>query len=335
MKFVLVVILLATFIGQTPKSQVAREAHAFLAALTIEQRGKAAYPADSNQLYNWHFVPRDRPGIPWSDLNEAQKKEAQTLLRASLSKIGYQKIEEIRALEPVLREIEGGNLSRDENRYSFAFFGNPSDTKPWAWRYEGHHLSLTFAYRDGTLVASTPQFLGSNPAEVLTGPKKGNRPLAKEQDLAHKLLESLNPAQLAKAKIANETKGDIVTGNARRAAVEGNLGLSYREMLSPQKQALMDLLRAHAEVQSEKEQARRMKQIEGEELDLVFAWMGTTERKGRHYYRIQGKNLLVEYDNSQGNGTHVHTVWRNLTEDFGSDPLKEHYEHGHSHGHRS
>lgn len=332
MKLILVVFLLATFLGQAPRSQVAKEAHAFLATLSSDQRGKAVYPAESDQIYNWHFVPKDRPGIPWSDLNEAQKKEAQTLLRTSLSKVGYQKIEEIRGLEPVLKGIEGGNLGRDDNRYFFAFFGDPSDTKPWEWRYEGHHLSLTFAYRDGKLVSSTPQFLGSNPAEVLSGPKKGSRPLGKEQDLAYKLLESLNPAQLAKAKIAIETKGDIVTGNARRAAIEGNLGLSYKEMQSPQKQALMDLLRAHAEVQSEKEQTRRMKQIEGEELgQLVFAWMGTAGRKGRHYYRIQGKNLLVEYDNSQGNGTHIHTVWRNGKEDFGGDALKEHYAHGHKH----
>ena len=175
--------------------------------------------------------------------------------------------------------------------------------------------------------ASTPQFLGSNPEE-----HNGRRPLAKERDLAYKLLESFNPAQRAKAHISTLSPGDIITGNDRKAAIEGRRGVRFAELDESQKRLLLDLLRAHAEVQSEKEQARRMKQVQGEELShLVFAWLGTTDRRGRHYYRIQGKNLIVEYDNSQGNGTHVHTVWRNMTEDFGADPLLHHYEHGHPH----
>lgn len=327
MKLILVVVLLAAFIGQAPRLAVAKEAHGFLATLSQSQRAKAVFAANSDQIYNWHFVPRSRPGLPWGEMNAEQQAAAHALLKSSLSKIGYQKIEEIRSLEPILKELEGGNPGRDERLYTFAFFGEPSDTKPWAWRYEGHHLSLTFVYRDGVLIASTPQFLGSNPEE-----HKGKRPLAKERDLAYKLLEALKPDQLAKAHIAARSPGDIVTGNARKAAIEGRRGLPYGELDGTQKRLLLDLLRAHAEVQSEKEQTRRMKQIQEQELgDLVFAWMGTTERKGRHYYRIQGKNLIVEYDNSQGNGTHVHTVWRNQREDFGADPLLDHYEHGHRH----
>lgn len=332
MKFLLVVILLGAFVGQVPKLPVIKEAHAFLSSLQTEQRSKALFPVDSDQLYNWHFVPRSRPGLPWGEMSAAQQEAAHNLLKSSLSKVGYQKIEDIRSLEPVLKALENGNPGRDENLYTFSFFGEPSDNKPWAWRYEGHHISLTFVYRDGKLVASTPQFLGSNPEEVLSGPKKGLRPLSKPRDLAYQLLEILAPEQMQKTRIAVQSPGDIITGNERQASIKEKRGLPYKEMSAAQKRYLLELLRAHAEVQSEKEQARRMKHIQDEELDdLVFAWMGTTERKGRHYYRIQGKNLLVEYDNSQGNGTHVHTVWRNLKEDFGGDPLKDHYEHGHRH----
>lgn len=332
MKLILVVVLLAAFIGQAPRLAVVKEAHAYLTTLTQEQRAKAVFAVDSDQLYNWHFVPRSRPGLPWGEMTAVQQQAAHDLLRASLSKVGYQKIENIRALEPVLKELEGGNTGRDERLYTFSFFEEPSDTKTWAWRYEGHHISLTFVYRDGRLVASTPQFLGSNPEQVLTGPKKGLRPLPKERDLAFKLLGTFTPDQLTKAKIGTETKGDIITGNARQAAIEGHSGLAYRDMTAEQKKALLELLKAHAEVQSEKEQSRRMKQVEDEEFaSLVFAWMGATDGKGRHYYRIQGKNLIVEYDNSQGNGTHIHTVWRNKKEDFGADPLLDHYQHGHKH----
>lgn len=332
MKLLLVVILLASFVGKGSKVEVVKEAQLFLASLTKDQRAKARFTVDSDQLYNWHFVPRDRPGLPWGDMGAEQQKAAHDLLKATLSKTGYQKVEDIRSVEPVLKELESGNPGRDERLYTFSIFGEPSDSKPWAWRYEGHHISLTFVYRHGRLVASTPQFLGSNPEQVLSGPKKGLRPLPKERDLAFKLLNSLSPEQLSKTKIASETRGDIITGNARKTSIEGKLGLPYREMNPDQKKALLTLLRAHAEVQSEKEQTRRMKQIEEEELnDLVFAWMGAADGKGRHYYRIQGKNLLVEYDNSQGNGTHIHTVWRNAKEDFGADPLLDHYQHGHKH----
>lgn len=332
MKLALVVVLLAAFMGQAPTVQVVKEANAFLTTLNPEQRSKALFALDSDQLYNWHFVPRSRPGLSWGEMTPSQQKAAHDLLKSGLSKVGYQKIEDIRSLEPVLKELEGGSPGRDERLYTFSIFGTPSNSAPWAWRYEGHHISLTFVYRDGRLVASTPQFLGSNPEQVLAGPKKGLRPLPKERDLAFKLLKTLGPDQLTKAKISSNTTGDIITGNDRKAAIEGNQGLPYGELTTAQKQLLMELLKAHAEVQSEKEQARRVKQIEDEELgNLVFAWMGATDGKGRHYYRIQGKNLIVEYDNSQGNGTHIHTVWRNKKEDFGADPLLDHYQNGHKH----
>jgi hypothetical protein len=329
---VAVAIAISAISGQVPKTHMALEARLFLESLSAEQRKASALPLDSAARTDWHYVPKQRLGVAWGGLNAVQKQAGHALLKASLSKAGYEKIEAIRSLESVLREIEGGNPGRDTDDYHFTFFGEPSDDKPWAWRYEGHHLSLTFAFRDGKMAASSPQFLGSNPAEVQSGPKKGVRVLAKEQDLAFKLMETFTAAQLAKARIGNEAPGDIVTGNDRRAAIEDHRGLPYKEMTAPQQKALLDLLQAHAEVQSEKEQARRLKLVRSEELDeLVFAWMGPVEKRSRHYYRIQGQNLLVEYDNTQSDGNHIHTVWRNLKEDFGQDPLKEHYEHGHRH----
>lgn len=318
--------------AQAPKSLVAKEANALIALLSEDQRRRGVFPVDSDQLTNWHFVPRDRPGFAWSSLSAEQKNAGHRLLKAALSKVGYEKIEAIRALEPILYEMENRNPGRDENNYAFSFFGSPSDTKPWAWRYEGHHLSLTFVYRDGQLVSSSPQFLGTNPAEVDSGPKKGTRILHKEQDIALQLLASLTPDQLKVAKIAEQTTGDIITGAARVAAIEGRKGLSYGAMSESQRKMLLKLLQAHAEVQSEREQMRRIRQIEEEEVsELVFAWMGSPERRARNYYRIQGKNLIIEFDNSQNNGNHIHTVWRNRKEDFGADVLKEHYQHGHRH----
>ncbi len=332
MKPFLVVILLASAAVNRPESISAKEAAIFLGTLNESQRARAQFELASETLFDWHFVPRTRPGLPWGDMSQDQQKAAHALLKSSLSKAGYEKVENIRSLEPILRQLENGNPGRDEKLYTFSFFGEPSDNTPWAWRYEGHHISLTFVYREGRLVSSTPQFLGSNPEIALEGPKKKLQPLANERNLAYVLLDSLTDEQMSKAKIGSQSPGDIVTGNARRASIKEKKGIPYQELSTHQKKLLLNVLRSHAEVQSEREQNRRMKQIEDEELsDLVFAWMGSTDRKGRHYYRIQGKNLIVEYDNSQGNGSHVHTVWRNAKEDFGGDPLLHHYKHGHKH----
>lgn len=304
------------------------EAQQFLSLLSPAQRATAI---DAASAYDWHYVPKDRKGIAWASLDTRQREAAHRLLRSALSRLGYKKAEEIRALEPILRAQEGGNPGRDPERYHFLFFAEPTDEGAWGWRYEGHHLSLTFVYRKGALVSSTPQFLGSNPAKT----PDGRRVLAKEQDLAFDLMDSLSTEQRTRAVIATEAPGDIITGANRKAAIEGHRGLSYKDLDSTQQKKLLTLLRAHAEVQSDQEQNRRLHAIEHEELNsLVFAWMGPSERGGRHYYRIQGQNLLIEYDNTQNDGNHIHTVWRNLKEDFGGDALEEHYQHGHHHDHR-
>ena len=303
------------------------KANAFLAALDNDQRQEAVLPYTSERKFEWHFVPRARHGVSWKDLAEPQRRLAHNLLKASLSDVGYARVEAIRALEPILSEIERGNPSRDEDLYFFSFFGTPTPTGTWGWRYEGHHLSLSFFYSDGRLISSTPQFLGSNPARH---PKDGSQILGETKDLAFKLVKSLDPDQMKLAVLSERTFGDIVTGNTRRAMIESRAGLRWSKLTDSQQALLLDLMRAHTTVQSREEQARRMKQIESVETrDLVFAWAGKTEPDGPHYYRILGKDLLIEYDNTQNNGNHIHTVWRNRAEDFGGDPLVSHYEHSH------
>lgn len=270
-------------------------------------------------------------GIDWHDMTEVQRTAARELLKASVSDRGYTKIEAIRTLELVLREMEN-NPGRDPEKYWFMFFGEPSSTEPWVWRYEGHHVSLTFASDRGKVVSSTPQFLGSNPARVPRGEREGERVLGKEQDLGFQLIESLNPEQRKAAVVAESAPADIVTGSSRQAVIEGHLGLAYEHMTKAQQQIVREILQVFSEVQDEKEQKRRLGKVKAEGYDhLVFAWLGPTKRGGRHYYRIQGESFVAEYDNTQEDGNHIHTVWRDFRGDFGEDALAEHYEHDHHH----
>jgi hypothetical protein len=73
-----------------------------------------------------------------------------------------------------------------------------------------------------------------------------------------------------------------------------------------------------------------MNNIRAEEFNAIrFGWAGSTKAGKPHYYRIQGKSFLVEFDNVQNGANHIHTVWRDFNGDFGRDLIKEHYEHSH------
>lgn len=313
------------------ESAMVAAAQNFLSTLDKDQHRAALLPVSSDERTHWGYVPGARKGVSWGEMTESQKSAARNLLKASLSKEGFEKIEAIRDLEPVLAVMEGGNKERDPGRYWFMFFGAPSSETPWLWRYEGHHISLTFSSLGSVTVASTPQFLGSNPAQVKA---TGARVLAKEQDLAFQLVESLSEAQKAKGVLSANAPNDIITGSSRRAAIEGKLGITYDNLTPSQQKLLRDLIQVHASVQVRSEQERRLKAIEREGYSsLVFAWLGPVERKGRHYYRIQSPSFVIEYDNTQADGNHIHTVWRDFKGDFGGDALAEHYQQAHCHEH--
>jgi hypothetical protein len=316
-------LMVAIVIVQSP---VVGAGTTFLGSLSPDQKNLALYASGSESLFNWHYVPRVRPGIPLNRLSADQKLLAQTFLKSCISDSGFDKVEAIRALEDVLFALENRNPARNREAYNLAFFGEPHLTKPWVWRFEGHHVSLTFAFRGGRLVGSTPQFLGSNPAN------RSPRVLGETQDLAFALLDSLSNEARKKAVISDRTLGDIATRSSRVAKIDDRGGISFKELDSRQRLALIFLLSAHADVQTEPERKRRMAKIgEQDPADLKFAWMGSLRPGAPHYYRILGKDLIVEYDNSEGNGTHIHTVWRVPSEDFGGDPLTDHYQNGHRH----
>lgn len=300
----------------------------FYSSLTSAEREKLVQPFDSEQRTQWNYVPGVRPGLSLKELSKEQQTAALAMLREALSEAGFQKVESIRtAIEPVLRELEGGNARRDLELYYFTFFGHPSPVAPWGWRYEGHHISLNFTYKEGKVVATTPQFLGSNPAEVREGVLKGKRGLNREEDLGRELLLSLDAGQRKAAVLSDRAPSDMITANQRKAAIEGKLGLAYPQMTAAQKKILRSLVEEYANVQRPDQTMRRLESIEKAGWDTIcFAWMGSAEKGEGHYYRIQGSTFLIEYDNTQNRANHIHSVWRDFEGDFGRDVLEEHYQ---------
>jgi hypothetical protein len=322
--------------AQTPAAAMATSSQHFLCTLDAAQRGRAQLAFDADERFNWNFVPMVRAGVPFKQMTPPQREAALALLRAGLSEKGYGKAEAVRALEVILAEIEKNPVRRDPELYYLVFFGEPSATGTWGWRYEGHHISLTWTLVAGASIASTPQFFGSNPAEVRHGPKKGLRVLAAEEDLARAVLESLTPEQRKQGIISTEAPDDILTSNHRKAAIQENRGVAYSDMTTEQRGLLMALIDEYANAQPHALARARLEKLRSAGLDTVrFAWMGAVERGQRHYYRVQGPTFLIEYDNTQNDANHIHAVWRDFEGDFGLDLLEQHYRRapqGHGHG---
>jgi len=293
---------------------------AFLGSLDEQRRAKATFAFDSEERFNWGFVPRDRNGASREGLDTNQKGRLDDLLLAILGPDGFKKAEQIRLLESVLRDLEGPH--RNPEAYFTSVFGTPGKGR-WGVRYEGHHLSLNYTYEGSKLVSTTPQFLGANPAEVRSGPHKGLRVLAKEEDLARELAKSLTGDQRTAGISTTSAPADIVTSNARTAAIQKGSGVRY-ESLDPRQRALLRaLIEAHASVQRKDVAAARLADADWKTME--FAWIGGLERGQGHYYRIQCSKFLIEYDNTQNEANHVHAVWRDFNGDFGEDALAEHY----------
>ncbi len=313
-----------------PAPAMAEAAAAFLAALSPAKREMAHLPFHSEERLNWHFVPRMRQGVPLKQMSPEERQAALALLKASLSSTGLEKVDTIRSLEDVLRAIEN-EPRRDAELYYFTVFGEPSEEGAWGWRYEGHHTSFHWTLVEGRVAGSSPQFMGANPADVNVGARKGTRALAAEEDLARELVKSLSADQArlavvsASAPFGPEAPLGIVTGNAREAAMQEDVGIAYDELDDMQKGLLLSLIQEYAKTQPPAVAQARLGRVKDGLASIKFAWMGGREKGQGHYYRIQGASFLIEYDNTQGNANHIHSVWREFKGDWGQDVLAEHY----------
>jgi len=312
--------------------EMASAATTFLAALSPEQKSKATFEFKGDERYDWHFVPRERKGISLKELTPAQRPLAHALLNSGLSQRGYASAVTIISLEQILKEIEGGRgPARDPELYFVQVFGSPGPKGAWGWRFEGHHLSLNFTVVEGRAVAGAPNFFGTNPGEVRDGPRKGLRVLGAEEDMGRKLVMSLDDSQRKTAIFSADAPKDIITGNARKAQIEGKQGLPFMQLTPPQRQQLAALVELYANRLRGEMAGQDLRRIADKGWDqVVFAWAGGTEPRQPHYYRVQGPTFLIEYDNTQNNANHVHSVWRDLENDFGEDALRKHHEqHAH------
>jgi len=327
---------------------------AFLDGLEEPQRSKASFALDdTRERTDWAYFPRPHKGLGLLEMTPKQQKTAHALVASALSLPAYAKVCSIMALESVLNLLEErrADAVRDPGRYFVSVFGSPSDDV-WGWRLEGHHVNLNYTVAAGEVVSATPLFLGANPSEVAHGETAVLRPCGEEEDAGRALLASLDEEQRAQAVICEVAPPDFVMMNAplvpddclpndvvgailprqnpmtdeKKRAVRferaAPKGLAASAMTTAQRTGLSELIDVYLDRLPEP-----LAEVERDRIDVnavYFAWAGEAERRRGHYYRLQGRSFLVEYDNTQDGANHVHAVWRDMARDFGMDALRSH-----------
>ncbi|MEZ4866132.1 MAG: DUF3500 domain-containing protein [Caldilineaceae bacterium] len=368
--------------GATARQLVQRMGEAaenFLAALATDQRATAQLDfADQAERTTWHYTPTPRQGLPFTEMDRQQQRLAQKLIMTGLSRGGYNTATTIMGLETLLDAKEGFSAQiwwRDSRLYHLTIFGAPSDTQPWGWRFEGHHISLNYTIVGGQIVAPTPTFFGSNPAESSLIGNHSLRPLAGIEDLARDLMHALSAEQQRVALLTPIAPPDIVMLNRpyvlegalpaqtpgiddtvavasqfrtmerlaqERGVTEADLepirysatpkGVAAGALSGAQQEILMALIGDYIHRMPEELAEIEMNKLQQQGVaNIHFAWAGSLERREPHYYRLQGPRFLVEYDNTQNDANHIHSVWRDPANDFGADILAQHYATSHHH----
>lgn len=324
-------------------------AKAFLEALSPDQRSRTEFPVDDVEWRRWNNVHRyTRQGVSFREMDERQREAAFGLLRAGLSAKGFEKSRNVMRLNYHLAELLSKQEEYGEYLYYLTVMGEPSETAPWGWQLDGHHLVVNyFVLRDQ--VVMTPAFMGSEPVVALSGKYKGTAVLQDEQDKGLTLMSALDERQRKLAVL----EADKTTNDAKAQAFQDNLvlsnaGISARELSKSQKEMLLDLIREYVGNMDDGHARIKMEEVEAHLDETYFAWIGDTGPDSIFYYRVQSPVVLIEFDH-QGpialdgpkvpSRRHVHSLVRTPNgNDYGKDLLRQHYEahrtdpaHGHAH----
>jgi len=313
----------------TAASQMKESCNSFLESLSLDQREKATYPYEELERIYWFYPPGNRHGLPLRDMDPRQRELAYAIMASGLTERSYQQAKQIIDLETVLGPLEKEEgvvtFVRDPELYYFTVFGNPGGEEPWGWRVEGHHVSLHFSIWGDRVISMTPFFFGSNPAEIRKGPKSGLRILGDREDLAFGLMGSLDSGQRSRAIIYDEAPWDILTYNSSRVSLPAEEGLPASRMNGTQREMLLTLVTEYVSQVRTDLAEQKLATLEKEGIDgLHLAWGGPVEMGKAHYYRIHGGDFVVEFDNRQNDANHIHSVWRDVVNDFANDVLREH-----------
>lgn len=317
----------ATATAETTRRIVAA-AHALLATLDAASRAKVQFPFEGPQKARWSNLPSgiyQREGLRMADLTPPQRDAVRTLLTTALSRQGYEKVEAIMQGDEVLRGEPGrqgragrggpgGGVNFGRDQYYLAFVGTPSVTQRWMLQFGGHHLAINLTM-GGSQASMTPSLPAAQPA-TYTIEGRTVRPLGAENDKAFALINALDNAQRSQAILPYRV-ADLVLGPGQDGRTIQPEGIRASALTAPQQAMLLELAREWAGIMHDTYAATRMAEIKANLPDTYFAWSGPTTNGSAAYFRVQGPTVVIEYA-PQGGVDHIHTIYRDPTNDYGA-----------------
>jgi hypothetical protein len=311
-------------------------ANAFVATLSEAERAKGTFAFGSSQKTNWSNLPSgiyQRNGLRMGDLTARQRDAALALVAAALSRSGFKKITDIMNGDEVLKNAGGGRtggrqgapggrgggvqFGRDE--YYIAIVGAPSATAPWMLMFGGHHLAINVTVV-GPNTVMTPSLPAAQPAKyVLNG--ETIRPLGRENDKAFALINALDAAQRKQAILTYEVKDLVLPPGADGKVIQPE-GIPASALNVNQQAMLLDVVSEWVGILNDAASAAKMAEIKANLSRTYFAWSGSTKNGELAYFRIQGPTVVIEYAPQQGDLDHIHTIYRDPTNDYGAKLVK-------------
>ena len=320
----------------TVTPRVVEAANLFLAGLSAPEKAKVTFGFTSSQRTGWSNLPSgifQRNGLRFGDLTESQRALALHLVAAALSRDGYKKVTDIMNGDEVLKKTGGGQTGGRQggrgpgggvrfglDEYYIALLGTPSTTTPWMIQFGGHHLAINVTVV-GPANVMTPSLPAAQPAKyTLNG--QTIRPLGHENDKGFALINALNAAQLKRA-VLNYEVNDLVLGPGADGKVIQPEGIPASELDSAQQAMLLDIVHEWVGILNDDAAGAKMAEIKANLPRTWFAWSGATKNGGLAYYRVQGPTIIIEYAPQQGDLDHIHTIYRDPTNDYGAKLVKQ------------
>jgi Protein of unknown function (DUF3500) len=306
------------------QSSTLRAANAFLGTLTTAQKALANLKFEDTSRLKWDNVPMGqvtRHGVQFKDLSDTQHIAVHSLLRTVLSPQGYQKmlfiIQFDQGIHDRLMKTDTVLAQRYGNKnYWTTIFGEPNKDKIWAWKFEGHHISLNFTHSPKG-VTCTPMFVGINPALTTTGAYAGYHIMFEENDFGNQLFNDLSLDLKQKALVNPHPKdADVMTRVGKEAHLKDRKGLKYAEMTPKQQDLVEKIIKTWVENLTPVLAGEKMKRALANRKEMLFTWQGSLNANELHYYSIKTADFIIEFTNRDGGIHHYHTLWRDLTEDF-------------------
>ena len=311
----------------TATPRVVAAANILLSALSQPERASLVFAFNGPQRTGWSNLPSgifQRKGLRFGDLTTTQRTAALALVAAALSRDGYKKVTDIMNGDEVLKNAGGGRTGGRQgtggvrfglDEYYIALLGEPSATAPWMLQFGGHHLAInvTFVGADNVMTPSLP---ATQPAKyILNG--QTVRPLGRENDKAFALMNALTPEQQKEA-ILNYQVSDLVLGPGEDGKVIQPEGIRGSALNAAQQAMLLDLAHEWVGILNDEAARAKMDELKANLPGTYFAWSGATKNGGLAYYRIQGPTAIIEYAPQQGDLDHIHTIYRDPTNDYGA-----------------